>query len=163
MSKADCTLSQEFVKSILDYNSETGEWFWKTKLKAGGKCSQGYWRIKIDQKSYKAHRLAWLYAFGKFPQSQIDHVNGNRSDNRLCNLRLASNAENQMNRAKAAVTNNSGFLGVNFNKVVGKFAARIQSNGKRIHIGYFDSPEDASSAYIAKKTELSSFFNPQRA
>lgn len=169
MSKADCTLTQEYLKSILRYDSETGLFTWAKKIphsksvaQAGGLCSQKYWRIKINKRSYKAHRLAWLYAFGEFPQGQIDHINGNRSDNRLCNLRLASNAENQMNRAKAAVTNNSGFLGVNFNKEVGKFAARIQSNGKRIHLGYFDSPEDASSAYIVMKTELSSFFNPTR-
>lgn len=170
MSKTDCNLTQDYLKSILRYDPETGLFSWAKKIphskfvaQAGGLCSQKYWRIKINKRSHKAHRLAWLYAFGEFPQSQIDHINGNKSDNRLCNLRLASNAENQMNRAKAAVTNNSGFLGVNFNKEVGKFAARIQINGKRIHIGYFDTPGEASCAYIAKKLELTSFFNPQRA
>ncbi len=162
MSKTDCTLSQEFIKSILDYNAETGEWFWKTKLKAGGVCPLGYGRIKINKKSYKAHRLAWLYVHGEFPKDFIDHINGDRLDNRLCNLRLATNAENQENRVKPCCTNNAGFLGVNFNKHAGKFAARIQVNGKRIHVGYFDTPEEASSAYMAQKTKLSKFFNPQR-
>ena len=162
MSKEDCTLSQAYLKSILDYDPETGCFLWKSKNKAGGVCPQGYWRIKINKRSYKAHRLAWLYAYGEMPKYFLDHINGDKIDNRLCNLRLATNAENQMNRVKPCVTNNSGFLGVNFNKQMNKFAARIQSEGKRIHIGYFDTAEEASDAYIAKKTELSKFFNAQR-
>ena len=170
MSNADCNLTQDYLKSILRYDSETGEFAWVRKiphskpgLKPGGVCAQGYWRIKINKKTYKAHRLAWLYVHGEFPKEFIDHINGIKVDNRICNLRMASNAENQMNRAKPAYTNNSGFLGVNLNKDVNKFAARIQVEGKRLHLGYFDTPEEASCAYMAKKLELTKFFNPQRA
>ena len=163
MSETHCTLTHEQADEILAYKADAGMFFWKKHKKpgqslAGGICPQGYWRIKINGKSYKAHRLAWLLSYGVWPSKMIDHINGNKLDNRLSNLRLADNAANQMNRFKACATNKTaGYLGVNYNQMAGRYAARLQFQGKRIHIGYFDTPEEASQAYNARKAALSQF------
>lgn len=166
MSERDCTLSKECVAELIHYDSQEGKFFWRNQpsLKtAGSLCSQGYWRIKIQQKNYKAHKIAWLLHYGEWPSQMIDHINGDRSDNRISNLRLATNCQNQMNRSLASRNNKSGmFLGVNYNKYAKAYAARLQYGGKRIHIGYFDSPEKAAEAYNAKKAELTNFA-PSRA
>jgi hypothetical protein len=96
--------------------------------------------------SYLAHRLAWAFVNGEFPKSDIDHVNGIKTDNRIENLRLATRSENQCNRGKHA-NNKSGFKGVNWNQSVKKWAARCMVNGKRTHIGYFDDVALAAAAY----------------
>lgn len=163
MSNSDCTLTLADVSKALSYDSQDGAFYWRKAdgskgLRAGGLCSQGYGRIKIAGKSYKAHRLAWLMFYGEWPKDMIDHINGNRSDNRIANLRLATNAQNQMNRAKPSRNNQTGtFLGVNFNKQANAYAARIKFGAKRIHLGYFDTPEEAAAAYNTKKAELTHF------
>ena len=163
MSGNDSTLTQDFLKSILVYDKEQGTFSWvKNGLPAGGKCSQGYTRIKIFGKSHKAHRLALIYEFGYLSIGAVDHINGNRSDNRIANLRLITNSGNQLNRVNANVQNDCGFLGVNFNKWANKYAARIQVNGKRVHLGYFLTPEDASKAYNLAKSEMTNSINSER-
>lgn len=163
MSNADCTLTHADVCRLLSYDAQSGVFTWRQakvskRQIAGCLCAQGYWRIKIAGKSYKAHRLAWFVTFGVWPADMIDHINGDRSDNRLNNLRLADNAKNQMNRRNASSRNKSaGMLGVNWNPEAMRYAARLQFGGKRIHIGYFDSPEEASQAYNAKKAALTEF------
>ena len=99
-------LTAEFVRTLFDYNSETGVFTRRVsrgKSPAGsiaGSCgSDGYIRIGIDGRSYRAHRLAWLYVNGFWPTSQIDHVNCIRTDNRASNLREATHGENQTNAA----------------------------------------------------------------
>lgn len=163
MSDSEYTLTQEALKSLLQYNADTGEFIWirrphirsvqKAGEIAGGMCNYGYVRIKIGGKSYKAHRLAWLYIHGEWPQEFIDHINGNRADNRISNLRCANNAQNQQNR-KAGTNSAHGLLGVTWNCQANKWAARIMVNGKRKHIGYYGSPEEASSAYFIEKSRL---------
>jgi hypothetical protein len=168
MSNADCTLTQEYLKSILRYDPETGLFTWAKKIphsksiaQAGGLCSQKYWRIKINKRSYKAHRLAWLYVYGAMPDGQIDHINGIRSDNRMVNLRQAQASDNALNRTLVAKST-SGMLGVTYRKTSHTYVARLQVNGKRITIGYYDCPQKALQAYLSKKAELSTFFNPTR-
>lgn len=144
----------------LKYCPNTGSFKWaKNSMPAGGICSQGYFRVKVGGVTVKGHRLAWFITFGELPE-MIDHVNGVKNDNRLSNLRKASNSENQMNRANPCANNQTGHLGVNFNKLANKYAARVQNNGKRVHVGYFDTPEDAAKAYNQAKSELTCFFNP---
>lgn len=163
MSDSEYTLTQEALRSLLHYDSATGEFTWvrkshsKAKAKpgdiAGGLCCYGYVRIKIGKKSYKAHRLAWLYTYGEWPTEFIDHINGDRSDNRISNIRCASNAQNQQNR-KAGTNSSHGLLGVTWNNQANRWAARIMLNGKRKHIGYYGSAEEASHAYQEEKRKL---------
>lgn len=168
MSNADCSLTHDYLKSILRYDPETGLFSWVKKIPhsrslgiAGGLCSQSYWRIKINKKSYKGHRLAWFYVYGVWPTNQIDHINGIRHDNRLINLREAQSFENAQNRGFASKSA-SGILGVTFRPTRGIYLARLQVNGKRLTLGRFKSAEEAAQAYKSKKQELSKFFNPSR-
>ena len=166
MSESNFTLTQEEVKSLLSYDAETGVFHWLKLPRnshltagriAGGKESNGGWRIKIDGKSYKAHRLAWLYTFGKFPSAYIDHINGNRLDNRLSNLREATNQQNQQNIKKATKSSTHGVLGASWNTQAKRWSSRIKFDAKRIHLGYFDSAEEAGAAYLKAKRELHPF------
>lgn len=151
-------LTQERLKELLNYEPETGVFTWrvgrgsaKKGEVAGNLHTKGYVHISVDGEVYKAHRLAWLYLHGSFPQNQIDHINGVRRDNRLSNLRCVSNAENGRNRKKQC-TNTSGLNGVCFDKSSGKLMARIVVEGKRIYLGCFDNMLDAAVA--RKSAEL---------
>jgi len=155
-----------FVRSILDYDPETGVFTWRPRpiehfkterawkiwntrfsgTFAGGVDGNGYCQIAIDNKRYKSHRLAWLYMTGEWPKDQIDHVNMTRADNRFCNMREATNSENGGNRG-AQCNNTSGYKGVNWRNDKSRWRAKIRSNGKDIHLGYFDCPAAASFAY----------------
>jgi hypothetical protein len=107
--------------------------------------NKGYRNGKIHNVNYRAHRVIWALVYGEWPVDQIDHVNGIRTDNRISNLRLVSNAENQRN-AKRSKRNTSGVTGVYFHKLTGKHRAYIRVNYKRIDLGYFDRFEDAVAA-----------------
>jgi len=149
-------LTQEKLKERLHYDPLTGDFTWKaircTRMRdgsvAGGKNGGGYVHIKINGKKHYAHRLAWLYTHGSFPENHIDHINGNTSDNRIENLREATQSQNAMNRI-IRVDNKSGFKGVHFDKGAGKYKAQIMINGKRVCLGLFDCPKKASGAYAA--------------
>lgn len=106
----------------------------------------GYRSISIDDRDYLAHRLAWLYVHGKWPPHQLDHINMDRADNRMCNLRQADNAENNCNRPLQS-NNTSGFKGVSFHKQTRKWKASLKVRGKDIHLGLFDEAEAAAAAY----------------
>lgn len=117
--------------------------------------STGYWVIKINGKKYYAHRLACLYMHGEYPVNNVDHINGNRSDNRIVNLREATNSQNLQNIKKESSNNKCGFLGVS--KCYRKFRAQIVVNGIKKHLGLFHTPEDAYSAYVAAKRKSHEF------
>jgi len=104
---------------------------------------EGYLRIRIFDKAYLAHRLVWLYHKGAWPTGEVDHINGNRSDNRIENLRDVPKIENARNRRPSAA-NTSGITGVH--RVGKKWRARICVNGKCISLGNFDTIEDAAAA-----------------
>ena len=135
-------LTQERLKHLLDYDPETGVFTRRVRTSnrimvgqiAGTVHSKGYLCIDIDGRKYFAHRLAWLYVHGRWPKQQIDHINGNRSDNRLCNLREASHAENQHNRRRKNKNNTSGVPGVFWNTNRRKWEARICVDGKMIRL-----------------------------
>ena len=159
-------LTQNHLKSLLDYAPDTGAFTWRVSrgkatrgAVAGSLSHDGYMRICIDRNMYLAHRLAFLYVNGKFPKDCIDHINGNKADNRISNLREASPAENSQN-IKCYMTNTSGFTGVYFNKRHNKFYARINYSGKRKHLGHFDTAELASEAYKEAKQAFHTF-NPE--
>ena len=154
-------LIQDELKDILTYNLETGIFIWNKdvckKCKAGqtaGSFDCGYIRITIKSKRFLAHRLAWLYINGTWPIHNIDHINGIKSDNRICNLRLATIAENQQNRLNANANSTHGYLGITWNKKTNKWLSKIMLNKKRIHIGYFETAIEAHNAYIETKRKL---------
>lgn len=100
-------MTQEELHQLLEYNPETGEFFWKSCVskrikvgqKAGSICKiHGYELIGIKNKQYRAHRLAWLYVYGKWPNPEIDHINRVKTDNRIANLREADRSMNNLNR-----------------------------------------------------------------
>jgi len=102
------------------------------------------------------HRLAWMLSNGPIPEGmQVDHINGNRSDNRLENLRLVSHAGNQQNQTRPHVSNvGSGIMGAHLEKRTWKYVARIKDNGKSIHLGTFKTAEAAHAAYVTAKRRL---------
>ena len=143
------------LREWLRYDAETGEFFWVKcsgkkmspgKL-AGWSTSSGYMAITLHGRKMQAHRLAWLFAYGKDPGNRlIDHINGNPSDNRIANLRLATSADNARNMRKNDGTT-SRYKGVTWYKRKGKWMAQIRVNDKATHLGYFHDEEQAHYAY----------------
>ena len=155
------TLTQKQLKEFLDYDKETGSFYRKVSQGsakvgsfAGGVNGYGYIRISINCRCYLAHRLAWLWVYGSWPINNIDHIDHNPLNNRICNLRDTTKSENAQNQIKARIHNGCGKLGVSFFKRSGKFRATITLNGKWKHLGYFTTAEKAHTAYLAKKREL---------
>ena len=145
-------LTAEYLRSILYYDQETGIFTWKVRTSnsvkvgdAAGCQSGGYLRIRLQSKPHKAHRLAWLYVYGTWPKGQIDHINRNRSDNRIANLREVTNKQNGQNKSKRS-DNTSGHTGVSWHKQSSKWQVKIKHNQKLIHLGYFTDIEEALSA-----------------
>ena len=116
---------------------------------AGSLDAKGYIVIGIDRCVHKAHRLAWFYVHGVWPTGQIDHINADRADNSICNLRDVSQSLNQQNQKKARSNNRSGFFGVSKNK--NRWMARINIDGTETYIGNFCTPELAQDAYLSAK------------
>ena len=148
-------ITQQRLKQLLDYDPTTGIFTWKVRrggsAKAGSvagcKKFDGYNYIKIDDKPCAAHRLAWLFIHGKFPNDQIDHINGVRDDNRIENLRDVDQFTNARNIAKRN-DNTSGITGVCWHKVRNKWESRINIDGRKLHLGLFDCK--ATASYVAK-------------
>lgn len=153
MAKDSIPLTHERLKQVLDYNPETGVFTWisrtarRTKIgePAGCRCD-GYIRIEIDYKSYWGQRLAWLYVHGRWPSVIIDHINGNRSDNRITNLREATHKQNCQNASRYS-SNKFGFKGVSLRRETGKFRSCIRIDKRTKHLGEFNTPEEAYDAY----------------
>jgi hypothetical protein len=104
----------------------------------------------VDGHKYQEHILVWLAETGTFPERGLDHINGNRADNRFANLRLATAQQNNENIGRRR-DNTSGFRGVSLTKT-GRWMAQIQSKGVKKHLGYFDTPEAAHAAYVQSAT-----------
>lgn len=157
-------ISQSELKEILTYDDQTGLFYWlkdrgrrvKAGQWAGSQDKEGYIVIRFDGKAYKAHRLAWLYVYGEFPSGDIDHRDGVCHNNRILNLRLATNSQNQQNKKKS-IGKSSKYLGVHFCKKVNKFQALINVNGVQRSLGYFDSEIEAHEEYLVAKSELHPF------
>lgn len=152
-------MNQEYLKSILEYNLDTGIFTWKVnksrRSKVGsvaGYIDNGYVRIEIDGKSYKAHRLAWLYLHGEMPDNLIDHANSNRSDNRINNLRQATYQKNSENY-RTPKTNKSGVKNVSWYKQLNKWVVSISIKGVKKTIGYFDDLEFAELVAIEARNK----------
>lgn len=140
------------INSLLDYCPNTGKLTrkeryqrWPKGHEMGWVSSDGYRKLRIFGKYEYAHRIAWAIYYGEFPSRKIDHINRNRSDNRICNLRLADDSQNSANQSIRS-DNTSGIKGVTWNKLRNKWQAQIQYKGIR-KTGYFDKLEDAAKFY----------------
>jgi hypothetical protein len=170
---ADLTAAQ--LRSVLDYDPHTGlfRWkddiyHWRAGMLAGTESEMGernnkrryvvisigtratkrrrYTLINIRKHLYRAHRLVWLYVHGEWPDNEIDHINGDGTDNRIANLRLATRSQNVGN-TRTPKHNTSGFKGAYWNKRAGRWFAQIRHQKKQYHLGHFDTVEEAHAAY----------------
>lgn len=165
-------LTASKLHEILDYNELTGVFTWKPRgskeFESIGKCARwngqysgkqagtlanGYISINIYYKIYRAHRLAWLYMYRVWPAKNLDHINGVCDDNRIDNLREATQAENRQNLRGAKSNNSTGLLGVSKSYKDGKFRASINHK----HLGLYDTAEEAHEAYVNAKRVLHLF------
>lgn len=157
------SLTAERLREVLDYNPETGNFVWKKRLSARAGVGEiagvinggGYRVIKIDKVLHLAHRLVWLYVYGEAPKV-IDHMDGCPGNNRLSNLHNGTLMDNQHNRGGATSRNKTGFIGVSRITNSDKFGAFIGLGGRNKNLGTFNSPEEASRAYLAAKVGLHS-------
>lgn len=153
-------LTLEEVRELLDYDPSTGLLTWrKTRTGtarsgtvAGTTNQHGYVVVRIYQRHYQAHRLAWLLSTGSWPTQMIDHIDGTRTNNRISNLRDVSRRTNLENRHAAQVNNKTGLLGVS--RRGSRWVANIKVDKKQHFLGLFDSPESAHSAYLAAKRAM---------
>ena len=149
------------LKKILHYDSLTGVFTWLSVKSnqvmvgdvAGTLDGKGYRRVGFNGSYKRAHRLAWFYAHGEWPVSQIDHINRNRDDNRLSNLRLANDQQNCRNRSPSI--NKFGVIGLSWCKRSERFCSRITVDRKTKHLGYFFSFLDA---VCARKSAENKYF-----
>lgn len=153
-------MTQEELKKLLHYDEFTGKFTWLVQrgkmtpgMPAGSIGNRGYASVNIGHRNWRSNRLAWLYMTGEMPTMYIDHINGDRSDNRWKNLRELSHSANLQNMKHARKDNHStGILGVS--RVNKRFRANIQVNGKNMHLGYHDTPEVAHAAYLTAKRQF---------
>jgi hypothetical protein len=156
MATTDGKVSLERLRDVLRYEPGTGKFFW-TRMHRGvrrpeaGTLKSGYVQLSIDHITFKAHRLAWLYCHERWPKGDIDHIDGDRSNNRISNLREISRAGNLQNLRKPR-GNKHGVLGVHCNG--DRFMAMICVNYKKIYLGTYDTIEQAAQAYLEGKRRL---------
>lgn len=158
---ADAILTAERLRELLHYNQETGAFTRNIAQQgrsagsvAGAPQNRGYIAIGLDYKKYLAHRLAWLYATGDWPANDIDHINGDRKDNRIANLRDVTVGVNNQNIRKTRSDNKiSGVTGVYLDRRSNKWRPKIHLNGKQIYGGSFDTREEAHAKYLTMKRQ----------
>lgn len=153
-------LTREYLIDRLSYDHETGVFThnhdFGSRYSAGDRADTpghsaltGYRLINLLSRKFLAHRVAWFYVYGLFPDGVIDHINCDKSDNRISNLRVVTIQNNIENQRSASSRNKTGFLGVH--KHQGKFRASITIDRKSIKIGVFDTPYEAHAAYLEYK------------
>lgn len=150
-NNSDSGLTQAELKRLLRYEPDEGLFYWKDSARAkrknrvaGGVDSKGYAVIGVNRRVYLAHRLAWFYVHGVWPEI-IDHINHNPLDNQISNLRDTDQSGNMKN-STAGKNSKSGLVGIYWMKTRGKWRARIKNRGRDIFIGHFDSIDDAVTA-----------------
>lgn len=164
------SLAPTYLASRLSYDPATGiitwlaqanrsvQWNGRFAGKAAGSIDPdtGYLRVRVDGQLLYGHRIAWAISTGAWPNREIDHRNGDRTDNRLVNLREATKAENCQNAALRS-DNASGATGVYFCQRSRRWIAEIQISGRRFHLGAHRSINDARSAYLRAKENMHGF------
>ena len=167
-------LHPEDVKMLLDYDPRSGWLKWRHRQdsnpsfnarfagkRAGGLGSRGYWTVSLYGQLYLGHRLAWAVSFGEWPSLDIDHINGNRTDNRIVNLRLATRSENGFNQP-AQRRNRSGMKGVYPDG--DRWRAKLMAGGRTFRLGSFRTIAEAGQAYAeAAKTHQGAYAHVETA
>jgi hypothetical protein len=154
----------ERARQLLDYDPATGALIWrvdrgrgvKAGNKAGATARMGYVQVAIDGKLYRGHRVAFAIHYGRQPQHELDHIDGNTANNRIENLREATHFENQHN-TKRPINNSTGIKGVHRRKN-GKYQASFIDQGRKLHFGYFVAVDDAKAAVRAAREKLHGAF-----
>lgn len=158
-------VSIDFIKELLSYDEETGNLIWNVRVSSksaagsiAGWNSNGYMALSINKTMYYCHRIAWAIYYGEWPSDLLDHINTNKSDNRISNLRIANTSQNAENKRNAQSNNKtSGLLGVHFNKKANLWSAQLVSKGKHFWLGSYQTAEEASLAYINAKRRVHQF------
>lgn len=158
-------MDRAYADECFDYDPDTGCLRWRVRPEHhfGTSRARNTWNtryagaeagsanaqrvsVKIAGRQYKLHRIAWLLAYGGWPDGQLDHVDGNPLNNALTNLRLATNQQNQFNRGLSRA-NTSGFKGVCWDKPRGRWRAQLCREGRSVFFGHYSTPEEAAAAY----------------
>ena len=157
-------LTAEFLRSVLDYNPETGVFTWKVDIGQRGKKGaiagnihpSGYRFIRVAGRHYRAYRLAWLFYYGEWPKGPLDHKDRNRANNVISNLRECTRSENAHNSTKC--WGSSEYRGVSWQKSRNKWKAQISVNNKVIYLGLFDNELEAANVYREAKEKYHPFY-----
>lgn len=152
-------ITQDYLHQVFDYVD--GHLIWKMKVgprvKVGEKCGHlrkdGYVQIIFQRKVYSAHRLIWFYVYGVWPKEEVDHIDGNKSNNKIENLRDVTKSQNQQNRKKTK-SNTSGWKGVFLDVRNNKWYGKITVNKKKQYLGYFATAHEAHLAYCEAAKKL---------
>ena len=163
------SLTYDQLVQVLVYDPETGQFRWRHRSDvpnawnakwagriAGAKARGGkrlYTQLMLHKRNYKAHRLAWLYMTGRWPDSEIDHIDCDGFNNKWSNLRLANRSQNGAN-SPAYSNNGCGVKGAHLYSGNGKYRARIHCKGRTHNLGYFDTPEEAGAVYAEAAKRL---------
>ena len=154
-------LTLERAKELLRYDPVAGILTWRKSVNsrsvpgavAGSQSNRGYHRIKIDGERYQAHRVAWLLYHGVWPAAQIDHIDNNRSNNAIANLRDCSGSQNQQNQPLRRA-NRSGIKGVSWCSTKERWHVQVRATGMIHQGGYFPNLEDAGCAATELRNRL---------
>jgi hypothetical protein len=164
-------LTAQQLREVLDYDHSTGQFHWRRRKNvhhttnvryagkpAGHQCKRlGYVLLGINRRLYRAHRLAWLYVYGRWPEGELDHVNTDKMDNRIGNLRIATRSQS-MGNVGTPKHNTSGLKGAYWDKRAGRWLAQIKHQKRQHHLGYFDTAQEAHAAYAKAALRLHGAF-----
>lgn len=157
-------MAGDLLSYWLNYDPETGVFTWRKSPRyhinigdvAGSKRKDGYWKITVSQKHFLAHRLAWYMFYGEWPTDLIDHIDCDKSNNAITNLRIANKVLNSQNRRNIIPKAKSGLLGAY--KKRNKWEAKIVVDGVIRRLGVFETPEEAHEAYMTAKKQYHDFY-----
>lgn len=154
--------SQERLRELFNYDPTTGSLVRRSSRQGNLGCisDQGYLRVKIGRQVYSVHRVIWKIATGSEPPSMLDHIDGNRLNNRVSNLRAASHGDNQQNSGRQR-NNTSGHKGVSWSRTHKSWQASIMGDGKSVWLGRYKNLEDAVKVVADTRNRLHGEFARQ--
>lgn len=156
--KTDHTLTVDRLRSLVNYDADSGKFTRPDGSPVSESLAGHYGRLQIyiDGRMFYASRVAFACHHGQWPDGQVDHINGDYTDNRATNLRDVTNAQNAQNRRRAKRNNSTGFLGVSIDSRQKNrpYRARIMIDDRMVSLGYYPTAEEAHDAYIAAKRDM---------